>query len=122
MKRKSFLGGLIALAVIGTAVVNVSLGKEKVKFSDLTKANIEALAESEGGNPSDPCETKYHYFYETTQCDSGRIHTVSAIRWTCENFGQGGSCEIGHQLTETDCSGNVIYEYSTTDFSYTCFL
>jgi hypothetical protein len=60
----------IALTVV-TAVVNVSLSSEKVTFSDLTKANIEALANDEnGGSGNKICyyqgTSNYSDYYECT--------------------------------------------------------
>jgi hypothetical protein len=70
MKSKKIFVGLIAVGIAVTAAVNVSLNSEGDTFSDLTIANIEALADAEEGSGNKICYYKgtstYSDYYECT--------------------------------------------------------
>lgn len=55
--KKKFLS-VAAIAIVAVAVaIGVSKNVNEVEFSDLTLANVEALANGESGIPTIPCET-----------------------------------------------------------------
>jgi hypothetical protein len=54
--KKIILGGVAAIAIAAFAVVNVNINSQNENLlSDLALANVEALADNEGGSVSIPC-------------------------------------------------------------------
>jgi len=54
MKKKIF-GGIAVLAIAAMAAFNVNMNTQNDNLSDLSLANVEALAQSEGGSSSSNC-------------------------------------------------------------------
>jgi hypothetical protein len=75
-KNRALMAAGIVLTA-GIVVVNVSLSRKKVAFGDLTKANIEALANGESGGSGNEkiCyyqgTSKYADYYECTSSYPG---------------------------------------------------
>jgi hypothetical protein len=84
MKKKIF-GGIAVLAITAVAVVNVNLGAKSNDLSDVSLANIEALASGE----------------------SGTGNTGPAEVRDCAGRGTGSKkicmCRNAYSCTETDC-------------------
>ena len=89
---------IIGLAVIGAAATfNVIIGLRSESFSDLTWANIEALAQVENGGQwsSNPCDTEY-------KLEGG------LASWNCKD-GSNFSCSEGMAVISTGSSFNIDY-------------
>jgi len=88
--KKKILGGLAVLAIAAIAAWNVNFSsKTEGMMSDVMLANIQALAQSEGGGSGD-CKWKQVY------CVGG-----SNIIEACITVGDGNECVCG--TTTRDC-------------------
>ena len=85
MKRK-ILGGIAILAIAAVAALNVNLGNQGNWLSDISLANVEALAGNEPGEGSggQAC------YWKNLKCKDG-VNTYEG----CLSNGDGNACTCG---------------------------
>jgi hypothetical protein len=80
--KKIICGSIAVLAIAATIVFNVNLNAQGEKLSDVSWANVEALADGESG--SGDCKWK------SLKCNKGTGHYEG-----CLTNGDGNSCSCG---------------------------
>lgn len=78
---KKFLGIIVIAAVATVAGWNFNQSKNEVELSDLTSANIDALARGEAG--PDWGHTKLKYNGANACCEDNPYHSCSGIYKPC---------------------------------------
>jgi hypothetical protein len=98
--KKKILGGIALLAIAAVAAWNVSLNSQSNDLSDISLANVEALAEENKGcsyRKKEKCETESEYKNNSGQKCKTRTTTISCS-------GTGGSiCCTPYSSTTTTC-------------------
>ena len=133
MRRKKFLTmvGVSAIALIFLMNVSNAVNHYGILKNNLWTqvyaqgSNSREAGRSTGGNPYDPCETKYTYHpvvFEDCDAFPFPMPKVVAVSWTCINFGKSDDCFHGYKIYEFNCGIFVSGEYSNSDHRYTCFL
>lgn len=86
MNKKLFICILAAGSIAAVAMTNLNIVSNQKDLSNLTLANVEALAENENG-PKPSC----FWHAEKLTCPNGR--TID--RSVCVSDGDGNSCDCG---------------------------
>ena len=109
MKRK-ILFGIVTMAIAAVAAWNINISSQTNGMSDLSLANVEALAdpENEGdgeGEGGKKCKQLTSSVYDQELCGSGYLKSYRiGVSYSCGK-GEGSSCKSGFVGTYTDCSG-----------------
>ncbi|GAB6011593.1 NVEALA domain-containing protein [Viscerimonas tarda] len=80
MKKKIF-GSLAILAIAAVTVLNVNLSSQKELLSDISLANVEALAQDEDNRPTGTAATLEETTY--TYNEAGQLINVKTITRPC---------------------------------------
>lgn len=107
MKRK-LLFGIVIMAIAALAAWNVNYGSQTKGMSNLSLANVEALAVPESGEAGVKyCRQASSPSSGSSPCGYGGIKMYwSGTNYSCE-LGDGSNCKSGFVGSTTTCAGHT---------------
>jgi len=102
--KKKILGVTLIVTLAVVAAFNINLNKSNNK-GELILANVEALAEAEGGGWNWQCETGSTTAFTYQDCFMVQKPRIITTTFYCSP-GVYGTCKEGYQITTVDCYGN----------------
>ncbi|GAB6013259.1 NVEALA domain-containing protein [Viscerimonas tarda] len=83
MKKKIF-GSLAILAIAAVTVLNVNLGSQKELLSDISLANVEALAQDESDTWFYICVPGAQAIFDGGLCSSDKVYFTQGVFYFCD--------------------------------------